>query len=83
MGARKRVNDPNRKDYPGYGGRGIDMDPEWNRRGGFSGFFSHIGPHPGPGYSIDRIDNDKGYHPGNVRWADAKTQANNQRGRCA
>jgi len=74
-----RVSNPNCKDYPDYGGRGIDMDPEWFGSGGFEKFFAHIGPKPDPTYSIDRIDNDKGYWPGNVRWADAKTQANNRR----
>jgi len=55
------------------------MSPEWLGEGGFERFLAHIGTRPGPDLSIDRIDNSKGYWPGNVRWADKQTQANNRR----
>lgn len=45
----------------------------------FAVFFSHIGLKPGPEYSLDRIDNEKGYGPGNVRWATQEEQVNNTR----
>ena len=43
----------------------------------FESFHACVGDHPGPGYSLDRIDNQKGYESGNVRWASAVTQQNN------
>lgn len=65
------------KDYKDYGGRGISVYPEWISS--FVSFIEHIGPMPGKGYTIDRIDNMKGYIPGNVAWTTRKEQANNRR----
>lgn len=68
------------KDYPGYGARGITVCPEW--KNDFQAFYdcvsqlAHFGE---AGYSLDRIDNDGNYEPGNVRWTTAKEQANNRR----
>lgn len=79
---RKRCSDPNHKLYKYYGGRGITVCEEWNNS--FLEFYNYVSKldHYGEiGRSIDRIDNDKGYFPGNVRWATAKEQANNQRRR--
>lgn len=45
----------------------------------FTVFFAHVGLKPGPEYSLDRIDNEKGYAPGNVRWATREEQNNNTR----
>lgn len=63
--------------YKNYGGRGIKVHEEWIDD--FQKFFEHVGPKPGPGYSVDRIDNDKGYVPGNVRWATQLEQCRNTR----
>lgn len=52
-------------DYPEWGGRGITVAAEW--RQSYEAFLEHVGRRPGPGYSIDRIDNSRGYEPGNVR----------------
>lgn len=73
----QRCGDPDNESYPLYGGRGIRVWPEW--RDDFRAFFSHVGSRPGVGYSLDRIDNDGGYEPGNVRWATAANQNRNKR----
>lgn len=72
-----RCYDTRCRTYPSYGGRGIGVCGEW--RDSFDAFVRDVGPSPGRGYSIDRIDNARGYEPGNVRWATAKTQARNTR----
>lgn len=62
-----------------YEGRGIAIYEEWSGPGGFEAFFDHIGPRPSARHSLDRIDNNKGYEPGNVRWATRKEQQRNMR----
>lgn len=63
-----------------YGGRGITVCEEWLERNvGFWRFFDHIGPKPSPELSLDRIDNDGNYEPGNVRWATGSEQQQNKR----
>lgn len=74
---KKRCHDPRNKAYRNYGARGISVCREW--RESFEAFLAHIGPKPSPELSIDRIDNNRGYEPGNVRWADAQTQNRNRR----
>ena len=63
------------KERRNYFDRGIRVCDRWQS---FENFLADMGEPPA-GYSIDRIDNDRGYEPGNCRWADAKTQGNNKR----
>lgn len=63
-----------------YGERGVRVHETWFGEGGFERFLEAVGPHPGDGFTLDRIDPHGHYEPGNVRWADASTQRQNQRG---
>lgn len=71
-----RCNNPNNRFYGYYGGRGIKVCNEWND---FNVFYAWALAN---GYSdsltIDRIDNDSGYNPGNCRWVTMKVQNRNK-----
>lgn len=62
--------------YNRYGGRGITVCQEW--RDSFEAFLRDVGPRPSASHSIDRINNEGNYEPGNVRWATWSTQRHNQ-----
>ena len=72
---RARCANQNRPDWKNYGGRGIKVCERW---GEFSNFLADMGEKPDH-LSIDRIDNDGDYEPGNCRWATASEQRRNQR----
>lgn len=79
-----RCEDPKHIAFKHYGGRGITVHSEWHKKNGkdgFKAFLEHVGKRPSLKYSLDRINNDGSYVPGNVRWATAKEQRANQRPR--
>lgn len=80
QGMRKRCFKQYHKNFKDYGGRGITVCDEWNNN--FQTFYDYVSQLPHfeeEGYSLDRIDNDGNYEPGNVKWSTSKEQANNRR----
>lgn len=66
----------NSASYKDYGAKGITMWDEWVHDP--VSFIEAVGQPPSPNHTLDRIDNTKGYEPGNVRWATVIEQANNK-----
>lgn len=71
----QRCTNPNRDEYAYYGGRGITVCERWLK---FENFLADMGERP-EGLSLDRIDSNGNYEPGNCRWVDSATQATNRR----
>jgi hypothetical protein len=72
-----RCSNPNEQNYRYYGGRGIRVAAEWEND--FEAFLAYIGDRPSASHSLDRIDCDGDYRPGNVRWATRQEQTRNTR----
>jgi len=75
-----RCENPRATGYRYYGARGIKVCEQWHD---FENYYADImrliGPCPRPNMSLDRIDNDGDYEPGNVRWATSLQQSKNSR----
>ena len=74
----KRCDNPNDSRYHNYGGRGIKVCDRWKGEHGFENFLADMGSKP-EGKTIDRINNDGDYEPGNCRWITNLEQQWNRR----
>lgn len=73
---KQRCLNPKNRKYPKYGGSGISICDKWKES--YDAFLCDVGRKPKDCSSLDRIDNSRNYEPGNVRWADSKTQVRNR-----
>jgi hypothetical protein len=76
LSMRDRCRNPNATGYDRYGGRGIRVCDRWDS---FMAFKIDVGTRPTPKHTLDRINNDGNYEPGNVRWATMAEQRRNAR----
>lgn len=76
-GMHTRCYNPNYAGYKNYGGRGVTICDDWHK---FEAFYADMGSSYAAGLTIERIDNDVGYQPGNCRWIPKPEQSRNRVG---
>ena len=79
LGLRARCSNPKNKLFRYYGGRGISVCDRWSGPHSYEIFLADVGRRPSSKHSLDRIDNNLGYEPSNVRWATRTQQMRNTR----
>lgn len=76
LGMWRRCSNPKSTDWESYGGRGIGVFPNWEE---FINFYADMGDRPSELHTLERLDNDADYGPGNCVWATRKVQGRNKR----
>ena len=76
LSMRQRVRNPNHPGFENYGGRGVRICARWDK---FEHFLEDIGPRPSKNHSLDRLNTNGHYEPGNCRWATRSEQRRNRR----
>lgn len=79
INAINRCKNKNHAQYNDYGGRGISVHSSFLGPEGFKAFIDAVGPKPSPQLTLDRVDNAKGYEPGNLAWTTREVQQRNRR----
>jgi len=74
-----RCENPKHPNHKDYGARGIRVFRGWLGRGGFARWLAHIGERPTASHTLERIDNSRGYEPGNIAWVTRDAQMRNTR----
>lgn len=74
-----RCHNKRSKGFKNYGARGISVFSEWRGQDGFKKFLAYCGKRPSDDHSIERVNNDGDYEPGNVCWATRVEQGQNKR----
>lgn len=74
-----RCLNPKNKQFYNYGGRGIQVDPSWQGKGGFANFIKDLGPRPTNKHTLERKENNGHYGPDNCVWATRGEQSRNTR----
>lgn len=77
VGMLNRCRNPKVSCFKDYGDRGITVDQRWSDS--FENFYADVGRRPSPEHSLERIENNGNYEPGNVCWATTLEQSNNKR----
>ena len=75
----RRCNNPNDDNYPHYGGRGICIDSDLSEFLEYASYVSSLPNYDPLNKTVDRIDNNKNYSKGNLRWTTCDVQTANQR----